>query len=415
MRWHPLSSDEKDWLGSFRLSGVQKEASHWYLLGIAYVGFISLGLPDSIAGVAWPSIRDTFDLHQSSFGLIFIGLGCGYCTSGFFGGTLTKALRLGNLLWISSGLVGVAMLCIGFSPAWPMIVVCSAIWGLGSGGIDAGLNAYASNHFSARHMNWMHACYSLGATFGPLIMTAILASTKSWRFGYDLVGLLLIIMTTLFVSTRDEWYVAPSEPAGSEAKSVSMIAILVDPRVCLQIVLFFLYVGIEFTVGQWCYTLLSESRGVRPDIAGILAGGYYASIGIGRILAGIVAHRVSLDILLRGSTCVVLVGAFLFAFDSPVFVSCAGLILTGLGLAPIFPCLMARTPQRLGVEYAVHAIGFQASAGMIGAATVPGLAGVLAETLGLTVITRFVIVASILMLITHELVMAVTRRPLIRH
>ena len=389
------------------MSGVQLHASSRLLLAIAYVGFISLGLPDSVAGVAWPSIRDTFELHQSSFGLIFIGLGCGYCTSSIFGGTLTRILGLGNLLWISSGLVGIAMLFIGVSPAWPMIVACSAIWGLGSGGIDTGLNSYASNHFSARHMNWMHACYSLGATFGPLIMTATIVRASSWRIGYDLVGGLLLIMASLFLVTRDQWFVSPSDPSRPAPQCVSMKTILSDLLVWLHIVIFFLYVGIEFTVGQWCFTLLSESRGVRSDVAGVLSGSYYASIGIGRILAGIVAHRVGLDRLLRFATGTVLLGSVLFAFGSPMEVSSAGILIVGFGLAPIFPCLMTRTPQRLGVEYSIHAIGFQASAGIIGAATVPGLAGLLAESMGLAVVAQFIIVASAFMLITHELVIAV--------
>ncbi len=394
------------------MSGVHQQASKRLLLVIAYIGFISLGLPDSVAGVAWPSIRDTFDLHQRSFGLMFIGLGCGYCLSSFFGGKLTHALGLGSLLWISSGLVGVAMLGIALSPAWVMIVVCSVVWGLGSGGIDTGLNSYASNHFSARHMNWMHACYSLGATFGPLMMTATIVRANSWRAGYGLVGLLLLVMAVLFLATRNQWYVSPVDPQRPARPAVRMITILRDPLVCLQITLFSLYVGIEFTVGQWCYTLLSESRGVRPDIAGIMVGSYYASIGIGRILAGIIAHRVGLDPLLRFSTGLVLFGTVLFAFGSPVEVSFVGLIIIGLGLAPIFPSLMTRTPQRLGVEYASHAIGFQASAGIIGGAAVPGLAGVLAEFQGLTIVSQLVIAASVLMLMTHELVIAVASRRL---
>ena len=153
------------------------------LLTIAYLGFISLGLPDPVAGVAWPSVRDTFSLHQSGFGLVFIALGCGYCASGFFGGKLTSLLGLGNLLWISSGLVAIAMWGSGLAPVWPLFVASAVIWGLGSGGIDTGLNSYVSNHFSARHMNWLHACYSIGATVGPLMMTAVLVRAGSWRLG----------------------------------------------------------------------------------------------------------------------------------------------------------------------------------------------------------------------------------------
>ncbi len=287
------------------------------LLSIAYLGFISLGLPDPVAGVAWPSVRDSFSLPPSAFGLVFIGLGCGYCASGFFGGQLTLSLGLGNLLWVSSGLVAAAMFGSSLSPVWPLFVACAVVWGLGSGGIDAGLNAYASNHFSARHMNWLHACYSLGATSGPLLMTAMLVQVGSWRQGYAVVGGALLAMTALFFVTRHRWIELPRSAEGVSSPA-SMRAALREPLVWLQIVLFFLYVGLEFTVGQWSFTLLTESRSIRADIADMLVGSYYGAIGVGRILSGAVTHRVGLDRLVRFSMLAVLGGTTLFAFGAPV-------------------------------------------------------------------------------------------------
>ena len=378
------------------------------LLAIAYLGFVSLGLPDPVAGVAWPSVRDTFGLPQSRFGLVFIALGCGYVTSGFFGGKLMLSLGLGNLLWISSGLVALAMFGSGLAPAWPLFVACGVVWGLGSGGIDAGLNAYASNYFSARHMNWLHACYSLGASLGPLLMTAVVVRIGSWRLGYHLVGTVLFVMALLFFATRRRWRDPPREAEDAGGMRVGMSATLRAPLVWLHVVLFFFYVGLEFTVGQWSYTLLTESRGVPPDVAGILAGSYYAAIGVGRVASGAIAHRIGLDILIRSSLVLALAGAMLFAFGSPVAVGNAGLVLIGLGLAPVFPCLMARTPKRLGAAYATHAVGFQVSAGMVGAALLPGLAGVLAERLGLEFVVRFDVLLAVLLLATHEAVLVVS-------
>jgi len=383
------------------------------LLVIAYLGFISLGLPDPVAGVAWPSVRQAFSLHQSNFGLVFIALGCGYCASGFFDGKLTALLGLGNLLWISSALVSAAMLGSGVAPAWPWFVACGVIWGLGSGGIDAGLNAYVSTHFSARHMNWLHACYSVGATLGPLLMTAVLVRAASWRLGYLLVGGLLLGMSILFFITRRRWNDTPHATVESHIQPVTMKASLQQPMVWLQIVLFFLYVGLEFTVGQWSFTLLTESRSVRADIAGTLAGCYYGAIGVGRVLAGVISPRVGLDRLLRVSMVIVLIGALLFTFRPTVLISSMGLIVIGLGLAPVFPCLMTMTPRRLGPEHAAHAVGFQVSSGMLGAALVPGLAGLFAEKLGLEVVTQFTLGLAILLFATHELLLWVAARSLV--
>jgi len=397
------------------------------LLVIAYLGFISLGLPDPVAGVAWPSVRQEFGLHQNRFGLVFIALGCGYCLSGFFGGTLTRLLGLGNLLWISSALVAVAMLGNGLTPVWPLFVALGVVWGLGSGGIDAGLNAYVSKHFSARHMNWLHACYSLGATLGPLVMTAMLVRFGSWRLGYGVVGGILLAMALLFLVTRARWDDPPTSGSensapdaggggelvktpGSAGQGIGMREVLADRLVWFQIVLFFFYVGLEFTVGQWCFSLLTESRGVRADAAGMLAGAYYGAIGVGRIVSGAIAHRVGLDPLLRGTMCLALVGAGVYAFAPPMWLSSAGLVLIGLGLAPVFPCLMSKTPERLGAESAAHAVGFQVSAGMLGAALVPGLAGLLVERMGLEVVTRVSLVLAVLLVATHEALLQLPAR-----
>jgi fucose permease len=404
--------DEKSATEATSSATGTRALSQGLLLAIAYLGFISLGFPDPVAGVAWPSVRQAFSLHQSGFGLVFIALGCGYCASGFFGGKLTTVLGLGNLLWISSGLVAVAMLGSGLAPAWPFFVACGVIWGLGSGGIDAGLNAYVSTHFSARHMNWLHACYSVGATLGPLLMTAVLVrgGADSWRLGYELVGGILLAMAVLFFVTRERWNDSPRAAEGPADQPVSMKTALQEPMVWLQIVIFFLYVGLEFTVGQWSFTVLTESRGVRPDIAGTLAGSYYGAIGVGRVLSGVIASRVGLDRLLRAAMLIVLVGVLLFAFGKPVEVGSAGLVIIGLGLAPIFPCLMTMTPIRLGAGIATHAVGFQVSSGMLGAALVPGLAGLFAEKLGLEVVAQFAMTLATLLFVTHELLLFIAAR-----
>ena len=379
------------------------------LLSIAYLGFISLGLPDPIAGVAWPSVRDHFSLHQSAFGLVFIALSSGYCASGFFGGTLTHALGLGNLLWLSSAFVGLGMFGFSLAPTWPLFVSCAVVWGVGSGGIDAGLNAYASRHFSAKHVNWMHACYSVGATLGPLLMT-IMLHWGMWRIGYALVGGLLMVMTVIFIITRDSWSDPSLDANGETVRRITLFAALGVPLVWMQIVLFFIYVGLEFTVGQWAFTILTESRHFPVDLAGPLASSYYAAIGIGRIVAGLLAVRIGLDRLLRYATITAFAGTVLFTFTTPAILGCVGLVMIGLGLAPMFPCFMSRTPERLGEENATHAVGFQASAGMIGGAAVPGLAGILSDSIGLHSVPYFTMALAVLLFATHEAILAMPKR-----
>jgi fucose permease len=353
------------------------------LLAVAYLGFISLGLPDTLIGVAWPSVRETFHLQQGAIALIFFGSGLSYFLSSFFTGRLLRSLGIGTLLAGSSALVAISGTGYGVAPIWALFAACSLLHGLGSGAIDAGLNHYVAHRFPARHMNWLHACYSLGATFGPVIMTAAITQRSTWRGGYLLVALLLLALTLLFAATRRQWegqdsHAAEDSDAG-DARAATMGDALRHPLVWLQTAIFFLYTGLEVTAGQWSFTLMTESRGIAGETAGVWVTAYWGSIGLGRVLFGFIVERIGTDRLIRAGLLLALAGAALFAFDLSPAVSGIALALAGLGLAPIYPCLMTQTPFRLGKPLAAHAIGFQVSAAMLGAAALPSLAGFLAQ------------------------------------
>ena len=389
---------------------IKENAGGTVLLAIAFLGFISLGLPDAVGGVAWPSVREWFGLRQSGLGMVFVALGCGYFLSSFFGGRLTVAMGLGTLLTTSSLLVALAMFGSGAAPYWWVFVACAVVWGLGSGAIDAGLNAFVASHFSARNVSWLHACYSLGATLGPLVMTAAIVKAGSWKLGYGIVGAVMLTMSVLFLVTRGRWANHAEGAAAEIPPPASMRSVLRQPIVMLHVVIFFLYTGLEATVGQWSYTLLTEARGVGAERAGIWVAVYFGAIGVGRVLLGVVADRIGLDRLIRLSTVTALAGALLFAFAPVMLLAQSGLPVMGLGLAAIFPLLMTRTPQRLGHAMAAHAVGFQVSAAMLGAATMPGLAGLLVERLGLEVAARIAVVLASLLFVMHEALLVRSRR-----
>lgn len=375
------------------------------LLIIAYVGFISLGLPDAITGVAWTQVRDDFQQPQAALGLISLSLGCGYFVSSFFAGQLSQRLGIGLLLASSSFLVALAMLQISVAPWFWLFLVCILLWGLGSGAIDSGLNHFAASHFSARHMNWLHACYSLGATLGPFVMTAAIFFGKSWQLGYAIIGGLVLLLEVTFAATLRLWNDGSVAAPEQQAAPVSMAATLQRPLVWLQIAIFALYTGLEFMVGNWTATILTEARHFPKETAGILVGVYYGSIGIGRVFLGGISDWLGVDRLLRGGTLAAVVGTLLFAFPPLPWLGIAGLVLLGLGLAPIFPCLMSRTPARLGANYAAHAIGFQVSAATIGGAAFPALAGVVAQKIGLETVTQLSVGLAVGILLLHEVLL----------
>ena len=380
------------------------------LLILSYIGFISLGLPDTVTGIAWPAVRETFALPQSGLGWISVAFGAGYFLSSFFSGKLTHALGLGPLLAMSTLLVAFALFGNSISPVWPLFVACGALWGMGSGAIDAGLNAFAARHFSARHINWLHACYSLGATIGPLLMTAAVVRASSWRLGYSLVGAIVFTLAIAFLLTARMWNDRTVVDSPAAGQSATMRQALAQPLVWLQVILFFLYTALEFLIGHWCFTLLTESRGYSQQWAGLITSGYFGAILCGRIVLGAIVDRVGVDRLVRYSLAAALGGAILFAALPTHSISIWGLAILGFGLAPIFPCLMSRTPARLGHHIATHAVGFQVSAAMIGAALMPAFGGLLAERVGLEAIAILSLLLAISLPLLHEILLVLSAR-----
>jgi fucose permease len=371
------------------------------LIALAYVGFVSLGLPDAVIGVAWPDVRDSFRLPQGAAGLVFVASGLGYLMTSFLSGRLANSLGIGLLLAASTALVAAAMFGFAYSLLWSLFVAWAVVHGLGSGAIDAGLNNYAAHHLSARHMNWLHACYCFGAMLGPLLMAAVLTAGYHYRAGYSIVGGVMIAMSAVFLATAPRW--GQAAPTTQTARPrVSTFEAIRHPAVLFQMAVFFLYTGLEITLSQWAFTVLTESRGVAPGLAGVAVGAYWGSIGAGRVVFGLVADRVGIDRLLRYCLLAAVVGAGLYAAPLPPVASLAGLAIAGVGLAPVFPCLMTRTPQRLGTALSAHAIGFQTGSAMIGAAAVPGAFGLLAGAIGLETVPVGAAVLACLLWLLHE-------------
>lgn len=348
------------------------------MLLLAYVAFVSLGLPDTVLGVAWPSLRATFGLPQAAMGAVLAAATCGYVASGVVAGRMSGALGVGGLLALSTALVSAGLVGFALAPAWPIFVACGVVVGLGSGAIDAALNGYAAAHFPARHMNWLHACYSAGAMLGPAIMTGALAGA-SYRAGYGALAVTLGAMAGAFYLTRRRW---DARRGGLEsAAPVTAGAALRDPRVWLQIAIFFAYTGLEAASGQWAFTVLRQARGLSIEAAGSWTSVYWGSIAAGRLAVGFAAGRLGADLLVRCGIIGASLGALAYAV-LPGAAGAAGLVLLGVSLAPVFPMLMSATPERLGAAIAAHAVGFQVAAATVGTVVWPTACGLLADGYG---------------------------------
>lgn len=361
------------------------------LILLAFVAFIALGLPDGLLGVGWPSIRAGFTVPLDAIGLFLTSSIIGYTTSSFLSGYLLARLGVGRVLALSCLLTGLALTGYTLVPQWWMMVTLAVVGGLGAGAIDAGLNTYVAAHFGEGLMQWLHACWGIGITTGPIIMTLGLANLHSWRFGYQAVAGFQILLAGGFALTLAMWDRHKNATGDSSEKNLTeyrtpMRETLRQPRVWLSMLSFFLYVGAEIGLGTWAYTLLTESRHVDATLAGFFAGSYWFTFTIGRIVAGMIAKRVGVDQLVSAGAVGALVGALLLIWNPSELANVAAVAIIGLAIAPIFPAMMSGTRSRVGAENAANTIGIQMAATGIGYALIPGVMGVLARQFSLEVI-----------------------------
>ena len=380
---------------------------------LSYLAFLALGLPDGASGVLWPSIRGTFGLPQGGLGLVLVGAGMGYFAAGLVAAGLIGRWGIGLLLARAMGLLAAGLALQAAAPLWPLLVLGAAVAGFGSGAVDTGLNAYAALHFSPRRVNWLHGCYSVGTTVAPLAAVAMLARGGSWQLVNALLAASLLVLTGTFAATRDRWtgragLTTVAEPGRQNGAGWRVAAR--HRLVWLQAALFFCYTGLEMSLGQWGYAVLREERGVAAVTAGLWISLYWGGIAAGRFALGAIVDRVGADRMLRGCTVTALGGAALFAVG-PTSASSPGLVLAGLALAPVFPTLVARGPDRVGAGIAAQAVGVKIAAGMLGSTAVPALAGLAVDWFGLGAVAWVGLITAALLLALHECLLACSPAP----
>lgn len=388
-----------------------KTGSKYALIALAFIAFISLGLPDGLLGVASPSIRATFGLPLEAMGMLFVSTVSGYMVSSFFSGRIIARLGVGGLLAASCFATGAALIGYTLAPGWWVIVVLGVIAGLGAGAIDAGLNTYIAANHGEGMMQWLHASFGVGITLGPLIMTAGIKLFETWRFGYVVVGSAQILLALCFALTRSMWRGEGKSAESADAQLLTdyktpLRQTLRQPATWLSLLLFFLYAGCEMTLGQWGYTLLTEARGIAPESAGLLAGSYWGMFTVGRLIAGLYTRRVSNHTILRVSILAAGVGSVLLRWNPTETVGLLGIVIIGFAIAPIFPALVSGTAARVGVQNAANTIGMQMSAAGLGIAFMPSAAGLLTRNFGLEIIPTFQLVMVIALFVVYMLSMS---------
>lgn len=346
------------------------------LLALAFLAFIGLGLPDPLPGSLWPALRPHYDVANAGLGLVLAAGAAGYVAAGLLTGRLLAALGFGGVLAASLAATALAALGQAAAPGWTGFVALAVLAGAGGGAVDAAMNAFAASRFQPRHMNWLHACWGIGATLGPAVAAALLAAGFGWRAGYLVVGLALAGLTAAFVLTRSRW--AAGTPPRDALRS-SAVTVLRNPVARLQVALFFVYTGLEAGTGQWIATILTGARGATPAEGAAAATLFFAAITGGRIGLGFVVDRIGPDRLLRLLSPLAVLAALGFGSG---LADLPAIVLLAVLLAPIYPTVMARTPQRLGAAAAAQAVGLQVAAATTGVAAIPAGLGLAADLAG---------------------------------
>ncbi len=376
------------------------------VLPVACVGFAALGLREASLGVAWPSVRATFGQPLAALGVVLLAGTAGYLVSSLASGRLAAALGHRRLL-IGASLIGVVgLVVVTAAPAWAGFVTGMAVLGVSGGLVDAGLNTVVAVGHGVRGLGFLHAAFGAGAVLGPLLMAVVVAGPGSWRLGYGVLLMLYVVVVAGFVLS--DLGAAPDAPVQPEP-TVAVPSAHRAALVC-AVALFFVYVGVEATAGQWAFSLFTEVQGMGDVAAGAWLGAFWAGFTAVRVLTGLAGHRVGGVLLLDGSVLMAALGAGLLWWSPVAAVGGMGLVLLGVGLGAVFPTLVALTPQRMGAGRTSQAIGYQVGAAAVGAAVLPALFGVLAEEAGLDLLGPVLLAGVGALVILHRVAVVLERR-----
>ncbi|HPF17490.1 MAG TPA: MFS transporter [Thermotogota bacterium] len=381
------------------------------LLALIYLAFISLGLPDSLLGVAWPVMRENWALPLDFAGLIAIPISGSTILSSLISGYTIRKLGTGKVVYISCLLTGGALLGFSLAPSYVWLMVLGIPLGLGAGSVDAALNNYVALHFKAHHMNWLHAFWGIGATVGPLIMSGFLTTSSSWRGGYRTVAIIQLSLAVLFILFFPLWGKHKLQPGYNKsveaeqhesAKKIKMIQVFKIKGVIAAIATFMFYVTGEMAVGLWGSTFLVEVKTVAAQTAASWIALYYGGITLGRILSGFISFKLNNIQMIRLGVGVSLTGVVLLLLPLPQLLILPSLLLIGMGFAPIFPSMIHETPNRFGSSVSQTVIGYQMGFGYMGSAIMAPLIGVLLRNIAVWIFPILILLCIGMVLFTTE-------------
>ena len=377
------------------------------LLAIIYLAFISLGLPDALLGAAWPTMQPEFGVPLSYAGIVSMIIAVGTVVSSLQSDRLTRRLGAGSVTAISVTMTAVALLGFSFTKSFWLLCLWAVPYGLGAGSVDAALNNYVALHFKSRHMSWLHCMWGIGATLGPYVMGYALTSGNGWHAGYQYIGILQVVLSVILWISLPLWKRQRQETAQEQStgKALSLREIVQIPGAKAVMACFFGYCALEQTTSLWASSYLTLQKGVSPETAASFASMFFIGITAGRALCGFITMKFTDPQMIRAGLALIAAGIVAMLLPGGQALSLAGLILIGLGCAPIYPCIIHSTPGHFGAERSQAIIGVQMASAYVGTCLMPPLFGLIANHISVALLPVYLLLALSLMAIMHEIFM----------
>lgn len=378
------------------------------LLSIIYLSFISLGLPDSLLGAAWPLMQIEMNVPLSYAGIISMIISLGTIISSLFSDYLSKKFSVGLITAVSVLMTAFALLGFSFSSEFYMLCLWAIPYGLGAGSVDAALNNYVALHYKSQHMNWLHCMWGVGASIGPYIMTYALTSTEKWNNGYLYIALIQFVLTLFIFLSIPLWKKNNLEKEEKSAPLSIKQVFLLKGAVAVMIT-FFCYCALECVSMLWSASYLVKVFDIDEEKASSLAGLFYLGLTGGRFISGFISMKLSDKNMIRVGGVIVLIGIIIL-FIPNFNISCVGLVVAGLGCAPVYPCIIHSTPEHFGKDKSQALIGIQMASAYLGTCLMPPLFGLLGEYISMNLFPVMLLILLIIMIFMHEVLILKTKK-----
>lgn len=375
------------------------------LLALIYVSFISLGLPDSLLGSAWPQMQESLGVSLSLGGVISFLITASTILSSLMSHQVIQRFGTGDVTMCSVAMTALALLGFSLSNSFFALCLWAIPYGLGAGSVDAALNNFVALHCKAKHMSWLHCFWGIGATGGPYIMGLCLSRGMGWQAGYRTISFLQMALTLILLLSLPLWKKQELPLSGGETvrpQTPQWGKLLKRPGVKAALTAFFFYSALELTTGLWGSSYMVAIRGISPETAAKWISLFYLGITAGRFFSGFLTLRFSDDAMVRLGEGTAIVGIILLLLPLHNLFLCVGLILTGLGCAPIYPSLLHATPQRFGKSLSQSLMGTQMAISYLGSTTMPPVSGFLSEKISMGLYPVLLLVFALCMTILTE-------------